>query len=535
MKKYFINKHLCFMLIAIIMGAASQPMVAYAFISIDSIFSGQNIAINISNFYCEMIMIALAMIFASISHIMKNYISNIQMNNVRKDMFEIILNKKPQEFHKKDSGEYYNYVLKKVDAWQSGYYDQVWNMIQHLIELLCIFYLVFSMNTVAGFICIIILIPLIINNIFFPKLIGKSYGDYLEQDSKMVVKLKEFLSGFDIIKFNSAEKIYSRKMNNYFDMTNKFNQKICLLNNMSGTVANICVVLSQAGGIGIGLVLLARKYIGIGQFIALIQLLSYVNEPVIDLINSMVSFASIRNVNKELEGEISQKKYCECTEDICVRNINELRLDDITYKYVNKQEYIFNKFSFSFKKDKKYLVVGESGSGKSTLIKIIVGVICDINGKICIDSREVNELERYRYIGLVPQDIFIFDDSIRNNIDILNTHSDDEVKEVIEKVRLTKFVDSKTEGIYSKINEEVLQVSGGERARIGLARVLIENKPIIIFDEILSSLDNDNAYQIEKLIVELENKCIIHVAHKYSKDLVERYDQILDLNYKYDL
>lgn len=533
MKKYFINKYSIVMLAAMLMGAVSQPLLAYAFISLNSIYEINPPDIKFSDFYIEIVIIMVSLLFASVSHIAKSYISNIEMNNVRKDMFETILRKTPGEFHKKDSGEYYNYVLKKVDAWQNGFYDPLWNVIQEIIELFCILFLVFSMNLLAGFVCIIFLIPLILNNVIFPKIIGKSYDDFLNQYGKMVVKLKEFLAGFDVIKFNMAERIYADKLNNYFDKTNKYNQKICILNNVSGSFANTCVVLSQIGGIGISFVLMLKNLIGIGELIALIQLLSYVNEPVIKLINATVSCVSFKKINIELKEELyASIENPHANDSQCQHKVEELTLNNITYKYPGKQDFVFSKLSYSFQNGKKYLIIGESGSGKSTLIKLIMGAISVTEGEILFDKDKMNETERYKNIGLVPQDVFIFDDSIRNNIDLLNMHTDEEVIEAIKKAQLMKFVNSKKEGIYSKINNEVLQVSGGERARIGLARVLLENKSIIIFDEILSSLDNDNAYKVEEQILELNDKMIIHIAHKYSNELLMKYDQVLNLSNK---
>lgn len=527
MKKYYINKCTLFMLIAVITGAISQPLVAFAFISVDSIYLKDS-NLEIANFYFEIFLIILAMLLAGLSHFIKSFVSNNEMNHLRKDMFFEILNKSPSKFHEKDSGEYYNYVLKKVDAWQSGYYDQSWNIIQQILELICIFYLVFSMNMWAGFISIIILLPLVLNNLIFPNIIGKAFAEFLEQDSKMVVKLKEFLAGFDSIKYNSGEEFFSSKLNEYFNRTNKCNQYVSILNNTSGTIANVCVVISQAGGVGIGLVLMLKELIGIGQFIALIQLLSYVNEPVIKLINSTVAFASVKNVNKELaEQFITDKENNEAKKMIKLR---EIQLKNISYRYEGKQDYVFRNFSVTFERGKKYLIIGESGSGKSTLIKIIMGAVSNFEGAVLFNNETLKEKELYDFIGLVPQDIFIFDDSIRNNIDLLQIHSDEEVEEVIQMAELNKLVDSGRAGMNSKINGEVLQVSGGERARIGLARALIENKQVIIFDEILSSLDKDNAYKIEKKILELNDKIIINIAHKHSEDLADRYDQVIDLN-----
>ena len=536
MKKYYINRYTLWMIMAIIMGALSLPLVAYAFASFDSIYSVNNIDIKISDFYTEIFIIALAMIFSSFSHIVKNFISNIQMNNLRKDIFRAILGKSPNDFHRKDSGEYYNYVLKKVDTWQSGYYDQAWNIIQQIMELICIFILVFYINNIAGFICIVVLIPLVLNNIIFPRIIGYAYNDYLEQDSKMIVKLKEFLAGFNVIKFNLAENVYSKKLNFFFDRANKCNQKISFLNNLSGSFANICVVISQAGGVGISLVLMLKGIIGIGHFIALTHLLSYANEPVINLINSSVSYASIKSINRELSEQLAEKNTKSNFENKEIVNmVQKLKLCNVTYKYTEKQNYIFSNFSQTFVMGKKYLIIGESGSGKSTLVKILMGLIKDIEGSISLNNDKIIQEDMYKIVGFVPQDVFIFDDTIRNNIDLLNKYTDNEVEEVIERTQLSKFVKSKLEGMNCKINEEVLQVSGGERARIGLARVMLDNRPIVILDEILSSLDSENAYKVEKNILELQNKIVIHIAHKSSSELLNQYDQVIDLGFQKNL
>lgn len=212
MKKYYINKYTIIMIFAIIIGAISQPLIAYAFMSLDSVINNF-LTIEFSYLRSEIFTILVAMMFASLSHFIKDYVSNYEMNHLRKDVFFSIINKSSSEFHESDSSEYYNFVLKKIDAWQSGYYEQVWNIIQFILELSCIYYLIFSMNVIAGFISILILVPLIINNIIFPNIIGKAYNDFLNQDSRMVSKLKELLAGFDCIKNCSGEKFFSRKMN----------------------------------------------------------------------------------------------------------------------------------------------------------------------------------------------------------------------------------------------------------------------------------------------------------------------------------
>lgn len=527
MKKYFINRYTIIEILAVIVGALSQPIVACAFIYFDNIYNSNLFKITFSNFKVSILLVALGMIFAGISHILKSLISNMTMNNLREEIFYSIINKPSGEFHTKDSGEYYNFVLRKVDTWQVHYFENFWNILQQIIELILIFSIIFSINILSGFIMLIILTPLVINNLLFPKKIGKTYEEFLSLDSKMVVKLKEFLSGFDVIKFNKGELTFSKKINKYFNATNKCNQKVSFLNNISGICANISVVLSQFIGIGIGITLLINNEIEIGHFIALIQLTSFVNEPIINLINSSVSLGSVKYFHHELRNEIISKNIDYNEEK--PKSIKEIKLDRISYKYPGRETPVFCDASYSFLIGKKYLLVGESGSGKSTLIKLIMRIINSYEGNIKFDGQLLSERQIYSIVAIVPQNVFIFEDTIRNNIDLLNKYSDDEVMYAIEKARLEGFVNSKEKGINSIISEEVVQVSGGERVRIALARAFIQNKPILIFDEVLSSLDNETAYEIEEELVSIQNKLVIHIAHKYSDKLKQRYDTVLQI------
>ena len=526
MKKYYINKYTYLVILAVIFGALSQPIIAYGFIKIETIINNIS-TISLFDLWLILLNFLIAIGFASLSHFIKDYISNYEMNQLRKDVFYSILNKTQEEFHQKDSSEYYNYVLKKIDIWQTGYYDQLWNILQFVVELSCIYYIIFSTNIIAGFVSVIILIPLIINNLIFPNIIQKANDEFLNEDSRMVSKLKELLAGFDCIKNFWGEQFFSKKMNCFFDSANFYNQSVSKLNNISGTIANACVMFSQVSGICIGLLLMKEEAIGMGQFIVLVQLLSYVNEPVIKLINSTVAFASVKNIKNELNDIILQSKE---KDKVQVEKIKTLRLENIAYKYKEKQEYVIKNFNFVFEVNKKYLIIGKSGSGKSTLIKIILRALEQNEGNVYFNDVVLNENGGNQYIGVVPQNIYIFNDTIRNNVDLLHRYSNTEVESAIQKAELSKFVESKKDKIDSQINEEVIQVSGGERSRIGLARVFLENKPIMIFDEILSNLDEKNAYNIEKNILEIKGKIVIHVAHKYSRTLMHLYDEIIDLS-----
>ncbi|WP_028855749.1 ATP-binding cassette domain-containing protein [Psychrilyobacter atlanticus] len=508
----------------VFLGAISQPLIAFAYTLINLDKNNlDNTVITIIKTILPLII--LGVLVSGISYIGKSNISNEILNRVRKDLFKNILNTPLNKFYEKDSGEYYNIILKKVETWKNRTFDQTFNIIQNCIEISFLFILVFNINFIGGIVCLIFLIPLILNNLIFPKKIDKMFRAYLNKYDSLITSTKEYLSGFEIIKISSLNEIFLKKFNKVSDDINVEEKKIDFVCNLSGIIANTCVVLSQISGILISIYLYITKNITFGELLALIQIVFFLNEPVIKLINSIISYNSNKSLNTELE-TILKNNQESIDSDIKISAINFV---DTSYKYKEKNINTINKFNKVFFKNKKYLITGKSGSGKTTLFNLIVGKIMPTQGGIFVNEGipSINALKNNIFV--VSQNNFIFNDTIKNNIDIHEKYSENEVLEVIEKVHLTELVYSKKEKLNSIINDEVVKISAGEKARIGLARAMLSSADVILIDEALASLDNNTAINIEKLILEITNKMVIHISHKSNLDYIKQYDEVIKL------
>ncbi|WP_081256656.1 ATP-binding cassette domain-containing protein [Streptobacillus moniliformis] len=174
-------------------------------------------------------------------------------------------------------------------------------------------------------------------------------------------------------------------------------------------------------------------------------------------------------------------------------------------------------------------MIGESGSGKSTFLKILMKYLEDFKGEILVDNislKDINEETLNKNIFYIPQKIHIFSDTIKNNIDIKNRYSESEILNSMREVNLDKLI-KKEDGINSIIGEEINTISGGEAARLYIVKAKLSNKKIIIADEILSNLDKENSLNVEKNLLNLKDKILIHVAHNYNQEYMEEYDQII--------
>jgi len=212
-----------------------------------------------------------------------------------------------------------------------------------------------------------------------------------------------------------------------------------------------------------------------------------------------------------------------------------LKIENVNFNYP-KRDLILKNISFSIKTGEIIGLIGESGSGKSTLIDLVIGILQIKNGKITYNNKNIFEnLSQWKKnIGYVPQDIYLTDDSIINNIAFGVDKSSinmDRIKELINTLNLDKFISNLPDGLNTFVGERGVQISGGQLQRIGIARALYNDPNFIILDEATSALDKFN----EDLIINemykfKKNKIILIISHKYNS--VKICDKIYKLENK---
>jgi ATP-binding cassette subfamily B protein len=205
--------------------------------------------------------------------------------------------------------------------------------------------------------------------------------------------------------------------------------------------------------------------------------------------------------------------------DIVISN-GEVVLDNIHFAY-NKEREILKGVSFKIPAGHKVAVVGASGAGKSTLARLLYRFY-DVNqGSIRIDGqdlRDVTQASLRKAIGIVPQDTVLFNDSIYNNIQYARANATRE--EIIEAARLANihdFIEGLPQGYDTLVGERGLKLSGGEKQRVAIARVVLKQAPILIFDEATSSLDSQSEKVILKALRNIEGQhTTLVIAHRLS-------------------
>jgi ABC-type multidrug transport system fused ATPase/permease subunit len=264
----------------------------------------------------------------------------------------------------------------------------------------------------------------------------------------------------------------------------------------------------------------------IGLLLGLFSILWGIYQPVQTIFGSIDSVQSgmtavkriavLKNATQEKTGK---KRFVEFKDSI--------EFKSVTFSYNGKNNVVEN-IDLAIYKGRKVALVGTTGSGKSTLINLLLNLFDDYSGEISIDGVRLHDysIKSLRdKIVLITQDVHIFKDTIRNNIDMRSQLTDDEIVDILLKVNLHELVASLPKGIDTKIGEEGVNLSGGEKQRISIARCFAAHPQIVVLDEITSSLDPENE---RRLIAEIENyavdKTLISISHKLST--IKNYDEI---------
>tara|TARA_A100001388_G_scaffold174168_1_gene130223 strand:+ start:1077 stop:2813 length:1737 start_codon:yes stop_codon:yes gene_type:complete len=200
---------------------------------------------------------------------------------------------------------------------------------------------------------------------------------------------------------------------------------------------------------------------------------------------------------------------------------NKINFKNIYFKYESSEKNVLEDINLEFKGGKMTALVGHSGSGKSTILNLIPRFYQPQSGEISIDNQPINEVtvESLRnHISLVTQETTLFDDTIKNNIKYANESASD--KEIFEVAKLSnshEFIEKLPDKYDTKIGENGVRLSGGEKQRISIARAMIKKSSIILLDEATSSLDSQTESKIQEALNTLtKNKTTIVIAHRLS-------------------
>ena len=236
---------------------------------------------------------------------------------------------------------------------------------------------------------------------------------------------------------------------------------------------------------------------------------------------------SAKNLFTTLDDSLKNREIA--SEHIHMHGFGErIELDGVSYAYGENR--VLEGVDLTVRKNGKYLIVGPSGGGKSTLLKLLRKYFGPDQGRILVDGQNLSEITKesfFRSISNVEQQVFMFDDTLRNNLTLYRDISEEKLTRAIREAGLGMFVEKLPHGLDTVIEDNGRNISGGERSRIAIARALLNDSDILILDEAFQSLDYDTARAIESTILSLEHLTVLNVSHIIIKENRDLYNQVL--------
>ena len=458
---------------------------------------------------------------------LKNRLVRQIMSRYKNKVFQSILDRDYRDFSKEKSGKFISVLTENMKKIEQDYLHQYFNISKNLSLMIFSLLAMFIGNWYLTLLVIIAsIIPMMISGFIGQK------SAYLQKsvmiaDQKYLAKVKDILAGFLVIKsFNVKEAIRqdyrneSEKLDEIYFMKGKFDVLANVISQLSGMI----VFLVAFGG---GMYLVFNGYTTIGSVTAIVQLVNFVVMPLNEVGMGMSKFREGQATLDAFEVkdviELQTGKMKEYFDDV-------ISFSNIDFSYPNTEEKIFNHLSLKIQKGEKIAIVGMSGSGKSTLLNLLLRFYDVTSGHISIDNQDIQAISAeslYNLMTIVQQDVYIFDDTLRANITLNQSFTDEEIKKAVQQSGLESYVLENELGLQALCGENGSNLSGGQKQRVSIARALIRKTPILLLDEATSSLDNQVTTEIESSILDIQNLTALVVTHKMNENILKKYDRIL--------
>lgn len=402
-----------------------------------------------------------------------------------------------------------------------------------------VFFSLISINVKLTFIAILIALSYSLILLIFNPVIKKNIQKIKEENAIVNSYLHESINSIDVIKGLSLEdKInnnFEKKYNKYLNNSFKFNRIYNLENLLKEIVDNIGILIIII--VGTNLVLSSKMTLS--DLITYNSLIIYFLEPIKNIIDFDVDIKKVKETIRRVNELYDLKNEdLEFNEKYTNKEFKgNIKIKNLSYSY-NTKNNILDKVNLNIKKGDKILITGKSGSGKSTLVKILMKYLNIENNQIEIDDKDINYYnvkELREKISYVSQNEILYNDTIYNNVTINRYVDYDEFLNVCKMTKVDEIMDKTSFTSSYIIEENGFNLSGGERQRIMLARAIIKDAEIYIFDESLSQIDIEKEREILKeLFKKYKNKTFIVISHRfdnsdlYNKKIELRKGKIID-------
>lgn len=437
-----------------------------------------------------------------------------------------LFKKNINEFQEENNAKYLSALTNDMNNIEGKYLIGIYETGASLIRFLVSFIVIASVSPLALFIglgvsCLSAIITM---------LMGKPLQKHERQRSDLfegyTSYIREVLGAFQIIKANDLE---DKVKDDFYNKSEGIQYKGYIIDKIYTFVSasqQFIMMISIFSIFLVSVYMAIKGSITAGAVILIINNMERMFFPLMSLTETFPRIISVKSLFEKIDESLENQDNYEET----------LELNDFKHSIEFKNVYfsyednpVLENIDLSLKKGGKYLIVGPSGGGKSTLLKLLRKYFNPTAGEILVDGINLKDIKKESYfknISNVEQQVFLFKDTVKNNITLYKDYTDEEINLAIDRAGLTDFIKGLPEGLDTMIYDNGKNISGGEKSRIAIARGLLAKADIIFLDEAFASLDARVAREIEKTLLSLEGVMVVNVSHVVFDETKDKYDQV---------
>lgn len=443
----------------------------------------------------------------------------------KNNIYSKLLDKNIANFNKENTSTYISALTNDVTKIEDNYIFSAFDLITNITLFIAtvVIMLIYSpLLTLAGI--GLSLLPFV-GAILVGGRLAFHEKEISNQNASFMHFVKDNLIGFSTVKvFKSENKIKDLFVKNNNVLESKKASKTRTLALME-LVQTILSTISQFGVFFIGAyVSITTNEIEPSVILLFVQLMNYIINPLMQIPATLSKTLSCRPLFNKIDEIIKIESNVDQGESI--KSVDSINVSNLKFVYDDKE--VLKGISYHFEKNKSYAIVGTSGSGKTTLVNLLLGKYNNYEGEIIyndIDLKNISLDSLLEIASLVEQNVFVFDDSIINNITMYSNADDSLVNKAITQSGLSSLIEEK--GKDYRCGENGSNLSGGEKQRISIARALVKKSQLLFLDEATSALDNETSTSITNNLLSIEDATKVMITHRLDEEILVKFDQIL--------
>lgn len=514
----------------VIEGLLTGSVLGIVFLTIDSLFKDTFEIGKLTNLCILLVGIfVVRLLLYSIGYTLGHTGGSSTARNIRIFLGNKIKNLPLINFSKYKTGQFINIITNDVNNYEDILGHKIGEIAKNITLVVVTLLFLSTINPVIGSINIVLALLIIPFMVLSAKLVTKYGGMKKDILDDNVSDLVEYINGIQTFRSYGLGGVKNDKINKSLkdisDISYRFESKVVPVGNLYRIIMDLSMPLT----IVIGGAKWLTNDIGSPEYIICVILSFFISQLMGTLFIDLTTYKNLM-ISKKSMDSLAQQEEDNYSENNFEPQNYDIEFKNVSFSYVDNNP-VLNNVSFKAKHGELTAIVGDSGSGKSTILNLISKYYEADSGNIKIgglSTKDVNSEKVLENVSMVYQDVFLFNDSIKNNIKFAKpTASDIEIIEACKASNCNNFIADLEKGYNTFVGENGNRLSGGEKQRISIARAILKDSPILLLDEATASLDIENELYVKDAISKLvkENKTIIMIAHNLS--VIKNADNIL--------